>query len=37
MGDENNNVYPVNVFDESGKIVVSRCHLGIYEKHAKHE
>ena len=37
MGDENNNVYPVNVFDESGKIVVSRCNLGIYEKHAKHE
>lgn len=37
MGEENNNVYPVNVFDESGKIVVSRCNLGIYEKHTKHE
>lgn len=37
MGEENNNVYPVNVFDEKGKIVVSRCHLGVYEKHTKYE
>lgn len=32
MGEENNQ-YPVNVFDEKGKVIVSKCYLGIYEKH----